>query len=560
MKKLVIFLFIYFPLTHSQILDSNYVLKFDNASGDPIMNTDSYKEFAPPGKYFFTNNGNIFFGGNTRRFPVPDSTDYNQIYAQFISHVDSPGNYLVYNFNPSPISKGYITIKKNSTSSTSIDSLPIIGQESYSSKYAGLWNPLTTVQIIPGDSTIISQLGFENSSGIMRADGIILLRNYTSFPNIEFGQRYLTRIAVDPNTGDTLINKNFLLERAPVEFPETISLYDYQSEKKVPLFNIGNAPLIISKANFFKGYDYSLSSQLPISILPGEKFELIIRFNPTTSDSLIDTLTLATNDPEEPDAKIVLKGKGVPFYFILNASENSVEPHFNAVFPVSYIETGNWENFPPSNLSYPIPDGNLNSRRSNNGSFRFTLNFPDTLPQTEYHLHYSGPTTGTASTHVNIFFGYEHPNILIRENFDQTELTGWEEIGTVGLFGHTNYIIEFINNSTNYMYSDLLKFSMAEITPHVKNDYSHYKYYLDQNYPNPFNPVTKIKFSIPDFGFVNLRVYNILGKEIAKLVSEEKAPGQYEVEFDASHLSSGVYFYKLTSRDFNAAKKFVLMK
>jgi hypothetical protein len=87
---------------------------------------------------------------------------------------------------------------------------------------------------------------------------------------------------------------------------------------------------------------------------------------------------------------------------------------------------------------------------------------------------------------------------------------------------------------------------------------------LSQNYPNPFNPSTKIEFRIADFGFVSLKVYDILGNEIATLVNEEKQPGTYEVEFNSSsikHLqSSGIYFYKLKAGSFVETKKMILLK
>jgi len=86
------------------------------------------------------------------------------------------------------------------------------------------------------------------------------------------------------------------------------------------------------------------------------------------------------------------------------------------------------------------------------------------------------------------------------------------------------------------------------------------KYELSQNYPNPFNPVTTIKYQIPERGFVMLIVYDVLGKEIATLANEEKTVGIHQVEFDASSLSSGVYFYRLRSGSFVETKKMLLMK
>jgi len=88
---------------------------------------------------------------------------------------------------------------------------------------------------------------------------------------------------------------------------------------------------------------------------------------------------------------------------------------------------------------------------------------------------------------------------------------------------------------------------------------------LSQNYPNPFNPVTKIKFEIPDQvrhdnALVTLKVYDILGREIATLVNEEKPAGEYEVEFNAANLPSGIYFYQLRAGQFTETKKMILLK
>ena len=83
---------------------------------------------------------------------------------------------------------------------------------------------------------------------------------------------------------------------------------------------------------------------------------------------------------------------------------------------------------------------------------------------------------------------------------------------------------------------------------------------LSQNYPNPFNPSTTISYTVPAETQVSLVVYDIMGKEVAKLVNERQAAGNHQVEFDASSLSSGTYFYKLTAGEFISVKKMVLLK
>jgi hypothetical protein len=86
------------------------------------------------------------------------------------------------------------------------------------------------------------------------------------------------------------------------------------------------------------------------------------------------------------------------------------------------------------------------------------------------------------------------------------------------------------------------------------------EFVLEQNYPNPFNPVTTISYSIPEAGNVEMKVYDILGNEVATLVKEVKAPGNYSAVFDASSFASGVYLYTLRTNNFVQTKKMILMK
>jgi 1,4-alpha-glucan branching enzyme len=85
-------------------------------------------------------------------------------------------------------------------------------------------------------------------------------------------------------------------------------------------------------------------------------------------------------------------------------------------------------------------------------------------------------------------------------------------------------------------------------------------YNLEQNYPNPFNPSSIIKFQIPKAGIVKLKIYDVLGREVAELINGEKSAGEYSVTFDGSRFSSGVYFYRITAGSYSNTKKMILLK
>ena len=109
------------------------------------------------------------------------------------------------------------------------------------------------------------------------------------------------------------------------------------------------------------------------------------------------------------------------------------------------------------------------------------------------------------------------------------------------------------------MYLDDLELSMDMVSD-VEDGVHPLTFQLEQNYPNPFNPSTKIRYSIPQEGNVTLKIYDVLGNEVTTLANEEKPAGVYEVEFNASKLSSGIYIYKLTAANFIQNRKMILVK
>ncbi|MBK8552470.1 MAG: T9SS type A sorting domain-containing protein [Ignavibacteria bacterium] len=118
--------------------------------------------------------------------------------------------------------------------------------------------------------------------------------------------------------------------------------------------------------------------------------------------------------------------------------------------------------------------------------------------------------------------------------------TGW-------IVGNSGTILKTTNGGTSV--------GVQNFSTEIPSGYS-----LSQNYPNPFNPVTNLEFGISDLGFVSLKVYDILGKEVVTLVNEKLSPGKYQVEFDGSGLPSGVYFYRLTAGEFTDTKRMMLIK
>jgi hypothetical protein len=151
---------------------------------------------------------------------------------------------------------------------------------------------------------------------------------------------------------------------------------------------------------------------------------------------------------------------------------------------------------------------------------------------------YTGYTTTLFPEQIDLS-NYKTSPILIRfrlrDNGDGYRYDGWD-IDDVEL-------------------KDLNPTNLNEITNKIPSEFS-----LQQNYPNPFNPSTKVKYEIPERSFVTLKVYDVLGKEVATLVNDEKPAGVFEFEFNGAGLTSGIYFYKLQVGDFVETRKMVLLR
>lgn len=172
----------------------------------------------------------------------------------------------------------------------------------------------------------------------------------------------------------------------------------------------------------------------------------------------------------------------------------------------------------------------------------------------------------------NVTLSWSTGNEQNNSGFDierKSTVTEWVKIGNVEGHGTVNTPNSYSFND-NALSSGRYSYRLKQID--YNGNFRYYylsneinigapsKYSLSQNYPNPFNPVTTISYEIPNADFVALKVYDMTGKEVASLVNEKQDAGFYSIRFDASRLSSGVYFYTLKSSDFVSTKKLILVK
>jgi hypothetical protein len=163
----------------------------------------------------------------------------------------------------------------------------------------------------------------------------------------------------------------------------------------------------------------------------------------------------------------------------------------------------------------------------------------------------------------NIFVGSSGDGVWLTKNYGVT----WNQVND-GLGSGAYYVLSLGAND-QYLFAGTVSSSiwrrplsqMITIPTAVHEmDLQPKTFSLEQNYPNPFNPSTSIRYTIGSRQHVQLKVYGVLGNEVASLVNEEKPAGNYEVNFNAAQLSSGIYFYKLQASSFVETKKMILLR
>ena len=234
--------------------------------------------------------------------------------------------------------------------------------------------------------------------------------------------------------------------------------------------------------------------------------------------------------------------------------------------------------------------------------YSYELSDPNILPIIIPKYAGSGKFDETVPVELTVFYAFKQDNGILLKWVAATELnnlgweiqrqetnSSWKKIGFIEGEGNSS-AVRYYNFLDEDNLSGIVQYRLKQIDYDGTESFSNTieidvgnipeAFYLSQNYPNPFNPTTKIKYSIPTSAqslpyqgveakqgwFVQLKVYDLLGNEVATLVNEEKPAGIYEVEFSLNPdeirtgLSSGVYFYRLQAGDFTASKKMILLR
>jgi len=200
------------------------------------------------------------------------------------------------------------------------------------------------------------------------------------------------------------------------------------------------------------------------------------------------------------------------------------------------------------NWNYPFQDSSIGLYTDDNGINWYNLNVSSLGSHVNSINFYNGNVIVVGTDTSGVFLSYDFGNNWISTG------TGLSDNVIKGIVLNPDGLLLCGTENEGIFIADLNPTNVDDINSRSM------MYSLQQNYPNPFNPITKIKFFIPHSEIVQIKVYDILGREVKTLLSEFKSTGSYETEFDATGLPSGVYYYRIQSGDFVETKKMVLLR
>jgi len=481
-----------------QVLDSVDVLYVDNGSdgnGNGTLGTfiddPKYKEFPQtqiaPGTAdiwgWWENSSTVYYwGGTSRRASRYGSGNNTGAHAHFYCTVPVTDHYVVYHnmYSGNATTDAYVTFKRFGELNI-VDSMRYNMQYNITPANLSSWWPLGIVDLFAQDSALTVEIGLDSlGSNTLRADALALVRSRAAGPDIEFGARKFTRLIVDPVTGDTTLNDSFYRDRVAVQFPQTNFRDNNFTTRNLTLFNLGSQTLNIT-AFETQTSRFSVTTVPPVSIPAGGKVDLVIKFDPLGEETTLDTLTITSNDEAEPEATIPLIGEGINYNFILNASLDGSEPHWN-ISGATFERIGDgWANSTPSPYVFPVPGGNIKSivnvgdQTQAVGIYRFQL--PDSLFG-NYYIEFGGPYTANAATSafVQIVTPFI-PDTMVVTGFDQNLVFGgpkWSRLGGNRVFALNSggeSVVKFTNPAAaGLLRLDLLRVRLVPIAPDISTN------------------------------------------------------------------------------------------
>jgi hypothetical protein len=319
----------------------------------------------------------------------------------------------------------------------------------------------------------------------------------------------------------------------------------------------------------------------------GEHMESLLTFSPETagaitSDTDEEMPVVADVHTDTNSGEVLEEGVGYPFYlYVIVKDANGLRMTMGAMF--SYYEFTHamadrltdeawqstlkgsappalpvWaESFIDSSQSFLNPrpvDSQAQMGTLTNLEFSLLPEHPSPGDTLNLRVLFGGPISDT----LRVEFSRDGQILATGVLADIDTSSGVEFRGTFltqGWPAGATSIQLTVGGSSNTYWFELGTISAVPIQPSVPVTFQ-----LFQNYPNPFNPTTTIQYSVPGSQYVSLKIYDVLGREIALLVDEMKQPGTYIATWDASGLSSGVYFYRLQSGGFVETKRMILLR
>ncbi len=371
--------------------------------------------------------------------------------------------------------------------------------------YDGYWNNLSPGEFKDITVTFIANMECEIKSGRFNpaTDTLTVRGNFNGWSSTDI----LHQSETDSNKFKIDINYNGIIG-SRINYK-----YAYMTKNGVGWESDPNKEYTITQEDYDKGSAEVLRTFNNIGCIPVLNQPAMVTFQVDMNDAV----SAVTGNPFDEIENVIITGANSPFVWpgagwpnedsigIFHLNDNGIEGDSLA-----------GDNIWSTKITFPIYTG-------------LTIEY-------KYGANWGLPTnTGSNDNENNT--GEQH-YIKLEENLVSAKVMNiWNEMGVVDIYDKKYQIVD-------------VKQTSAKVE----------KYSIEQNYPNPFNPSTKISFAIPEAGIVSLKVYNILGQEVKSLVNEFKSAGRYEVNFDASNLSTGTYIYRISVNDFSLTKKMMLVK